>query len=50
MRTYLKNLRTWQVPFETYAYIKCTEKAAAIVYGKLGPGLKENAYEKCLAK
>ena len=49
MRHYKNDLRVWPLPFETYARLKCSEKAAGIVYSKLGPGLKEKAYEKCLA-
>ena len=40
----------WPIPYETYAYVKLTETAAAVVFDKLGPGLKEKTYEKCLAK
>ncbi len=50
MRRYQYEVAPWPIPYESYAYIKCTERAAAIVYDKLGPGLKEKAYEKCLAK
>ena len=40
----------WPIPYETYAYVKLTERAATTVFDKLGPGLKEKSYEKCLAK
>lgn len=40
----------WPIPYETYAYVNLTERAASIVFDKLGPGLKEKTYEKCLAK
>jgi len=37
------------VPYDVEIIAKLTSKLARIVYNKLGPGLKEKTYEKCLA-
>ena len=49
MRNYINNIAR-SLPYETWYYVNQTESAARIVYDKLGPGLKEKVYEKCLAK
>ena len=39
-----------KIPYDVEVLAKLTIDSANIVYDKLGPGLKEKTYEKCLAR
>jgi len=39
-----------RIPYDVEVIAKLTNDSAKIVYEKLGPGLKEKTYEKCLSR
>ncbi len=50
MRYYKYKLKPEPIPYDVEIVAKLTVDCANVVYKKLGPGLKEKTYEKCLAK